>query len=90
MITDRLFVDGELTFGAFLILYLITAVLLGLVYKLGFERRLPVLKAFIVYVVLAIGALPLAFLGIALPFIEALIIAVAMLAIVRFRMKKAS
>lgn len=87
MVTDLLFVDNEMSLGAFLILYAITAALLALVYKLGFAKRLPILKAIIVYLVLVIGALPLAFLGIALPLVEALLIAVAILAIVRYRMR---
>lgn len=89
MVTDLLFVDNQMSLGAFFILYAITAALLAIVYKLGFAKRLPILKAIIVYLVLVIGALPLAFLGIALPLVEALLIAVAILAIVRFRMRKA-
>jgi 4-hydroxybenzoate polyprenyltransferase len=90
MVTDLLFVDTELSLGiAFLILYAITAALLAIVYKLGFAKRLPILKSLIVYLVLVIGALPLAFLGTELPMVEALLLAVAVLAIVRFRMRKA-
>lgn len=90
MFVDLLFEDGQMSLGAFFILYLTTSVLLGVVYQLGFARKLPVLKAAVVYIVLAIGALPLAFLGIALPIVEALVIAVVMLAIVRYRMKKSA
>jgi hypothetical protein len=90
MFTDLLFVDDRMSFGAFMILYLTMTVLLGVVYHLGFARKLPILKAAVVYLVLALGALPLAFLGIALPVVEALVIAVLMLAIVRYRMKKST
>jgi hypothetical protein len=88
MVTDLLFVDDKMSLGAFIILYVITLVLLAVVYNLGFAKRLPILKAVVVYLVLAIGALPIAFLGIALPLVEALMIAVVMLAIVRYRMKQ--
>ncbi|GAA0350587.1 YlaH-like family protein [Bacillus horti] len=88
MITDLLFVGNEMPLWGFLVLYGMTTILLAIVYKLGFAKRLPLLKSVIVYIMLAIGALPLAFLGIALPLVEALLIATAILIIVRFRMRK--
>lgn len=88
MITDLLFVGNEMPLWGFLTLYGITTVLLAVVYKLGFAKRLPILKSLIVYIILAIGALPLAFLGIALPLVEALLMATIVLIIVRIRMNK--
>lgn len=85
MFTDLLFKDGEMSFGAFMILYLVILILSAIVYNLGFARKLPILKTIIVYIFLAIGAFPLAFLGIALPFVEALLIATVILGIIRWR-----
>lgn len=87
MITDLLFVGDEMPLWGFLTLYAITTVLLMIVYNLGFARKLPVLKSIIVYIALAAGAFPLAFLGIALPVVESLLIATVVLTIVRLRMK---
>lgn len=88
MITDLLFVDDQLPFRNFMILYFIVTILLAIVYKLGFARKLPILKSALVYFVLALGAWPLAFLGIALPLVEALIIAVILLVIVKIRTRR--
>lgn len=85
MFTDLLFRDGEMSFGAFMILYLVILILSAIVYKLGFARKLPILKTIIVYIFLAIGAFPMAVLGIALPFVEALVIALIVLLIIRWR-----
>lgn len=85
MFTDLLFQDGEMSLRAFIILYVVILVLCAVVYHLGFARKLPILKAIVVYICLAIGAFPLAFLGIALPFVEALLIAVVILGIFRWR-----
>lgn len=88
MITDLLFVGDQLPFRNFMILYIIVTLLLAIVYKLGFARKLPILKSALVYVVLAIGALPLSFLGIALPLVEALVLAVLLLVIVKIRTRR--
>lgn len=85
MFTDLLFQDGEMSLQAFILLYVVILILSAIVYKLGFARKLPILKTIIVYICLAIGAFPLAVLGIALPFVEALLIATVILGIMRWR-----
>jgi hypothetical protein len=77
-------------FTSFLLLYLVIFILTAIVYKLGFARKLPILKSFAVYVVLAIGCILLALLGTDLPMADSLVIAVIVLAIVRFRMRNAA
>lgn len=87
---DLLFVEEEgqlvMSLQSFFILYLVVLVLCFVVYKLGFARKLPPLKAAVVYLFLVIGALPISFLGIALPIVEGLVIAAIFLGIVRWRM----
>lgn len=90
MVTDLLFVGDEMPLWGFLTLYGLTTVLLAIVYWLGFARKLPLLKSIIVYIMLTIGAFPIAVLGIALPMVESLILATIVLGIVRFRMRASS
>lgn len=69
--------------------FYVLALLLAATYQLGFARPLPLLKAIIVYAVLILGALPLyALMLFGLPMIPALTVAVVILLIARFRMKK--
>jgi hypothetical protein len=71
--------------------FYVLAILLGVTYKLGFARKLPLLKSAIVYFVLVLGAIPLyALMLFGLPMIPALGVAVAILLIARFRMKKSA
>jgi hypothetical protein len=64
-------------------------ILLIIVYKLGFARgRLPLLKAALVYLLMAIGCFPLTMLHIfGMPIIPAMIAAIVLLILVRFREK---
>ena len=71
--------------------FYVLAILLGATYKLGFARKLPLLKSLIVYFVLVLGAIPLyALMIFGLPMIPALAVAVVILLIARFRMKKSA
>lgn len=68
--------------------FYVILVLTAIVYKLGFARRLPLLKSLIVYFALAVGSVLLKILdALGLPMIEALSAAAALLIIVRFRMR---
>ncbi|EGL82470.1 hypothetical protein CathTA2_2009 [Caldalkalibacillus thermarum TA2.A1] len=73
---------------AFFLLYLVIVILMAIAYKLGFARKLPVLKQAIVYLVLAVGCLILAFMGYVIPIADILVITVIVLAIVRYRMTR--
>lgn len=70
----------------FFFLYLTIAVLLAISFKLGFARKLPLLKSLVVYIFLSIGAVIIAFLGLKLPMAESLIIIVLILGTYRFRL----
>lgn len=74
----------------FIILYILNLILIFIAYKLGFARKIPLLKSIIVYILLAIGTVLLAlFGGIAeLPITESLLIIVLVLAIYRFRLHR--
>lgn len=74
----------------FIILYVTNLVLIFIAYKLGFARKIPLLKNIIVYFLLAIGTVLLAlFGGIAeLPVTESLIIIVLVLGIYRLRLHR--
>ncbi|WLR52183.1 YlaH-like family protein [Bacillus tianshenii] len=59
-----------------------------LVYKLGFAKKLPVLKNVIIYSVLAFGCTVLTFLGVFLPVAEGLVIAALVLGVYKLRLKQ--
>ncbi len=73
---------------AFAIFYVLNLILLIIAYKLGFARKLPVVKSVIVYILLAIGTVIVAiFAGIAeLPTVESLVIVNLVLGIYRLRL----
>ncbi|WP_188693344.1 YlaH-like family protein [Pullulanibacillus camelliae] len=68
-------------------LYLTIVVLSIIVYKLGFAKKLPVLKSVIIYVLLVIGCLILTVLALQLPIVGALFIAAVVLSIYKIRLK---
>lgn len=72
----------------FFLFYLTIAILLAISYKLGFARKLPLLKSLMVYIILFIGAFIIAFMGMGMPMAESLLIIVAILAMYRFRLHK--
>ncbi|MCP3026254.1 YlaH-like family protein [Halobacillus sp. A5] len=83
--------EGEVSmlFRSFLWLYLVTAALAIITFKLGFARKLPVLKNIVVYSVLIIGTFLLTLiLGLNLPVAESLLVAALILGIYRLRLHK--
>ncbi|WP_342509187.1 YlaH-like family protein [Sporosarcina sp. FSL K6-2383] len=57
----------------------------AIVYKLGFAKKLPLLKNIVIYIFLFIGCLVLTFLAFFLPIVEGLIVAALILIIYRVR-----
>ncbi len=69
--------------------YALISFLALMLYKLGFERPLPILKKIVVYAVLVIGCYPLVILyAFGLPIVPALIAAILFMVAVRFREKR--
>jgi len=72
---------------AAILLYFIILALSIVTYKLGFAKKLPVLKSAVIYVVLAIGCMMLTILAIfGLPIAEGLVVSSLILGIYRFRL----
>ncbi|HEY8343038.1 MAG TPA: YlaH-like family protein [Calditerricola sp.] len=70
--------------------YAVIFVLSVILYNLGFARKLPLLKTVIVYLLLAIGCVPLTVLyALGLPIVPALLVGVALLVIVQIRRRAA-
>lgn len=66
--------------------YYIILVLSAFVYELGFTTKLPILKKTFIYILLAVGCVPLTILkALGLPMIEAMLVAAGLLLFVRFR-----
>ncbi|MCJ8006130.1 YlaH-like family protein [Lederbergia wuyishanensis] len=59
-----------------------------LVYKLGFAKKLPLLKSAIIYLFLIVGCLFLTFLAIFLPIAEGLMVAALILIIYKIRLNR--
>ncbi|MBB6454977.1 hypothetical protein HNQ94_003471 [Salirhabdus euzebyi] len=75
--------------GTGLLLLYLTILLFSLItYKLGFARKLPLLKALVVYILLALGCLMITFFAIVLPMAEVLIICAIVLGVYRFRLHR--
>jgi hypothetical protein len=92
MVTERLSffaslyrVEENPTLGMWL-LYITIIALSVLVYKLGFAKKLPVLKSAVIYFFLAAGSTVLTFLGIFLPVAEGLVVAALILIIYKVRL----
>lgn len=68
------------------LLYLTILALSVLVYKLGFAKKLPILKSVVIYTFLALGCTILTFLGIFLPVAEGLVVAALVLIIYKIRL----
>ncbi|TYR80327.1 hypothetical protein FZC66_12230 [Priestia megaterium] len=68
------------------LLYLTILALSIIVYKLGFAKKLPLLKSIIIYTFLAFGCTILTFLGIFLPVAEGLVVAALVLIIYKIRL----
>ncbi|WP_139891311.1 YlaH-like family protein [Bacillus sp. D386] len=69
-------------------LYLTIIVLCGIVYKLGFARKLSLGKSIVVYAIMAFGCSFLTFLALFLPVAEVLVVAAAFLGIYKYRLRK--
>jgi len=81
--------DVGLAIRAGIFLYLIILTLAIITYKLGFAKKLPVLKSAVIYFVLAIGCVMLTILGVlGLPIAEGLVVSSLVLGIYRFRLHK--
>ncbi|MFC7372026.1 YlaH-like family protein [Fictibacillus iocasae] len=80
-------IDKDPTTG-FWLLYALIVLLCIIVYKLGFAKKLPVLKSLFIYILLLVGCFPLAILGIGLPVAEGLIVSAIFLGAYRYRLYK--
>jgi hypothetical protein len=78
-------VDQNPEIGMWL-LYITIFLLSVLVYKLGFAKKLPILKSIVIYFFLALGCTLLTFLGIFLPVAEGLMVASLVLIIYKIRL----
>lgn len=67
-------------------LYVTVFILTAIVYKLGFAKKLSILKNIIIYACLALGCTILTFFAAFLPIAEALFFTALFLAIYRFRL----
>ncbi|GIN57514.1 YlaH-like family protein [Lederbergia ruris] len=70
------------------LLWMTITALAILVYKLGFAKKLPILKSLIIYLFLIVGCLFLTFLAIFLPITEGLMVAAAILIIYKIRLRR--
>jgi hypothetical protein len=68
------------------LLYITIFLLSVLVYKLGFAKKLPILKSVVIYFFLALGCTLLTFLGVFLPVAEGLLVASLVLIIYKIRL----
>lgn len=83
----NLIVDNFGTDHIFWIFYVLNVVFSIIAYKLGFARKLPILKSVIVYVLLIVGTyITTIFSILKMPMTESLIIITIVLAIYRFRL----
>lgn len=68
-------------------LYFTIVVLAIIVYKLGFARKLSIIKSIIIYSFLLLGCTVLTFLGVFLPIAEGLAVAALILIIYKIRLR---
>jgi hypothetical protein len=71
------------------LLYFTVLVLSIIVYRLGFAKKLPLLKNVIIYILLALGCTILTFFAVFLPVAEGLVIAALVLIIYKVRLYQA-
>lgn len=72
------------------LLYATVWLLSVLVYRLGFARRLPLLKSVIIYTLLTLGCTILTFFAVFLPIAEGLAVAALVLIVYKVRLKQAT
>lgn len=83
------FVLNNFPSNVFWIFYLLNLIFGAIAFKLGFARKLPVLKTIFVYVMLAVGTYIITIFSIfQMPITESLIIISLVLAIYRFRLHR--
>ncbi|MDQ0272425.1 YlaH-like family protein [Cytobacillus purgationiresistens] len=68
------------------LLYITIVLLTIVVFKLGFAKKLPILKAVVIYTFLILGCTLLTFLGVFLPIAEGLVVAAVILIIYKIRL----
>lgn len=68
------------------LLYITVILLCVVVYKLGFARKLPMLKNVVIYAFLALGCTILTFFAVFLPIAEGLVVAALILIIYKIRL----
>ena len=78
-------IENDPTTGMWM-LYFLILVLSIVVYKLGFAKKLPIIKSVIVYFILALGCTILTFLAVFLPVAEGLVIAAIVLTVYKVRL----
>jgi hypothetical protein len=78
-------VDTQPTKGMWL-LYITVLILSVIVYRLGFAKKLPLLKNVIIYILLALGCTILTFFAVFLPVAEGLVIAALVLVVYKVRL----
>lgn len=84
LITEYLGIDK-----LFITLYILNVIFGAISFKLGFARKLPLLKTIIVYILLLIGIYIITIFSVlGLPMTESLIIISVVLAIYRFRLHR--
>jgi hypothetical protein len=81
-------IDKNMVVGFFLLYFMVTLLCI-IVYKLGFARKLPLLKSIVVYIVMIVGCFILTFFAIGLPIAEGLLCSAIFLGIYRFRLYQA-
>ncbi|MDM5226378.1 YlaH-like family protein [Cytobacillus sp. NJ13] len=68
------------------LLYITIVLLSILVFKLGFAKKLPIMKSAVIYTFLILGCTVLTFLGVFLPVAEGLVVAALILIIYKIRL----
>ncbi|ARI77616.1 YlaH-like family protein [Halobacillus mangrovi] len=81
--------EVSMLFRSFMLLYLTVVILTIITFKLGFARKLPLIKNIVVYTVLIIGTFILTLiLGLNLPLPESLFVAAIILGVYRLRLHR--
>lgn len=81
--------EVSMLFRSFMLLYLTVVILTIITFKLGFARKLPLMKNIVVYTVLIIGTFILTLiLGLNLPLPESLFVAAIILGVYRLRLHR--
>ncbi|WP_456275638.1 YlaH-like family protein [Bacillus sp. AK128] len=68
------------------LLYITIFLLSALVYKLGFAKKLPILKSIVIYFFLGLGCSLLTILAVSLPVVEGLMVAALVLIVYKVRL----